>query len=97
MPALGGELIDFLLQRRRPSEPATVLRGGPAGRLEPLAAIYEPAALAAIEAALDAGELSVTRLLEVLPAQVVEVPAALAGQLVNVNTPADLEALGPEA
>lgn len=90
MPSLGGRVLDLLLENRRPDRPATVLRNGVTGRLEPLAAIYEPRAAGPIEKALDAGAFSITALLESIDAPVVDVPAELAGQLANVNTPREL-------
>jgi len=94
MPALSGELLDLLLEQRDAALPASVLRGA-GGRLEPLAAVYEPSALAHIENAFDTGAhsgaaLSITRLLESIGAHAIDVPARLAGELTNVNTPEDL-------
>jgi len=93
MPALAGEAVDLLLENRRPEAPASALRNPQTGRLEPLAAVYEPRALADIERALDAGRLSATELLEAVGAHAIDVPAELADQLVNVNTPEDLQRL----
>ncbi len=93
MPALNGDLLDFLLEHRRPGKYATVLRNGQTGFLEPLAAVYEPRILEPIEQALDAGDRSVTKLLESAGAHGIEVPAQLAGALVNVNTPDELNVL----
>jgi molybdopterin-guanine dinucleotide biosynthesis protein A len=93
MPALTGDVLDFLLEHRRPEKYATVLRNGQTGFLEPLAAVYEPRILEPIEQALDAGERSVVKLLESAGAHGVEVPAELAAALVNVNTPDELNVL----
>ena len=93
MPALGGEVIDLLLECRRPERPVSALRSPAGGRLEPLVAVYEPGALGDIEKALDAGALAVRRLLESVGAHAIDVPESMAGQLANVNTPEDLEAL----
>lgn len=94
MPALGGEAVDLLLAGRRPDRPASALRHPATGRVEPLAAVYEPAALAEIERAIEAGELSARRLLESVAAHAIDVPARIADQLANVNTPEELRALG---
>jgi len=91
MPALGGELLDYLLEHRRPDRPVSALCHPVSGQLEPLAAVYEPQSLAAIEQALDAGRLSVRSLLESAGAHGIDLPPALAGQLANVNTPDDLK------
>jgi len=90
MPAMGGELIELLLEGRRADRPATALRISGAPRPEPLAAVYEPHILKRVEQALAAGAFSATDLLESVGAHVVEVPAGLAGQLANVNTPEEL-------
>ncbi len=93
MPALSADVLDFLLERRRPETCATVLRNRATGHLEPLAAVYEPQFLEKIEQALDAGRLSVVKLLESAGANEVEVPPELAHALVNVNTPEELDTL----
>jgi len=94
MPAFGGDLLGHLLAGRRRERPATVLVHPTTGRLEPLAAVYEAAAAPAIEQALAAGQRSVTAWLETCGAHSLAVPQRLAGQLANVNTPADFDALG---
>ncbi len=93
MPALAGEAVDLLLSERRADRPGSVFRNPATGKLEPLAAIYEPGALAGIERALAGEKLSAGETLRSLGAHVVEAPAALAGQLASVNTPEDLQAL----
>lgn len=74
----------------------TVLEGGASsavaadenGRIQPLCALYHRApALTACEALIDAEDLRVRRLPELLEATVVAAPK---GTLVNVNTPEDL-------
>jgi molybdopterin-guanine dinucleotide biosynthesis protein B len=90
MPALTGEAVDLLLAGRQPQRAASALRDPSSRRLEPLAAVYEPAAMDAIERALEKGELSAGELLASLGASGVEVPPETADQLRSVNTPEDL-------
>ena len=91
MPALSGETLDILLERRRKDKPASVLRQPATGRLEPMAAVYEPEALEGIEHALNSGALSATKLLESIGAHAIDVPSEIADNLCNVNTPEELE------
>jgi molybdopterin-guanine dinucleotide biosynthesis protein A len=93
MPLLAGEAVDLLLERRRPDRLATVPRNPATGRLEPLAAVYEHAALGPIERAIDTGNLSATALLKSIPIHELALPPELSGQLANVNTPEDLQRL----
>ena len=93
MPLLGGEVLEMLLERRELARPATAFRNPATGRIEPLAAIYELHALDGIERAVEAGALSVTAFLASAGAAVIDLPAKLAGQLANVNTPDDLAGL----
>ncbi len=94
MAALAGEAVDLLLEKRKPAQGATALRDPDSGRVQPLAAVYEPAALPEIQKALAAGRLSATEILTALRAHLVEVPAEIAEQLANVNTPEDMDAMG---
>jgi len=91
MPALGGEVLDMLLSSRNRTAPATVLVNPNTGGVEPLAAIYEASALASIEQALAAERRGVRDWLAEAGATHVDVPSALAAQLVNVNTPEELQ------
>lgn len=93
MPFLAGEAVDLLLEHRRPGEGASALRNPRTGKLEPLAAVYEAEVLPEIEQALAAGKLSAGELLRSLGAHEIDVPAGIAGQLANVNTPEDLTAM----
>ena len=97
MPLLGREVADLLLRQRRPGSAATALRNPQTNRLEPLAAVYELAALETIERAIDAGRLAVTELLEALGARELTAPPEIAEQLLNVNTPEELRRIEPEA
>ena len=91
LPALGADVIDGLLEGRQRDAAASAVRNPSTGRVEPLMAVYEPDVLAEVERALDAGRRSATALLEAVGAHVVEIDPSLAGQLVNVNTPGDLD------
>jgi len=90
MPALDGRMLDLLLAGRDAEAPATVPVHPRSGRLEPLCAIYEAAALTSVQAALDAGRLSVTDWLSAAGARRLAVPEELAGAMESVNTPQDL-------
>ncbi|MHC4948993.1 MAG: molybdenum cofactor guanylyltransferase [Planctomycetota bacterium] len=70
--------------------PATVLRVAGEDAPRPLPARLTTAALPVVRRRLDAGRRSVRGLVAALPARVVEVPAAAAAALANVNTPEDL-------
>lgn len=94
MPVAGGGLLDWLLGARDRGAAATIAVDPVAALPEPLAAIYEPEALAGIEQALDRGRLSVQDWLAEAPVKFIEVPPELARELFNVNTPEDLDALG---
>jgi len=93
MPAAGGDLLDYLLAQRNPRAAATVLFDARSQRLQPLFGIYESQARQSIEEALDSGRLRVADWLTAAGAHRVPVPGELAGQLANVNTPAELEAI----
>jgi hypothetical protein len=90
---MAGEALDLLLKGRRPDRLASALVNPTSGRLEPLAAVYEPDALEEVERALKAGHLSPTDLLRSLQAHEIETPAEMAHQLMNVNTPRQLKAI----
>lgn len=83
---LAGPLLDRLLE----APPGTPVVGvDPAGRAQPLCARYPRArALAAADRLLGAGALAAHGLLDALDAVRIE---AHADELLNVNTPADLE------
>ena len=93
MPLLGGEVLELLLERRDPARAATAFRNSATGRIEPLATIYELHSLEQIEQTLEAGSLSATAFLASAGAAVINLPAELASQLANVNTPDDLAQL----
>lgn len=90
MPWLDAALLRDLLDRARSATP------GPAavvprvdGRAEPLHAVWCPAALPAVSAALDAGRLAVHQVLTGLPVVWVDLPPRRA--LASVNAPEDLD------
>ena len=93
MPLVGGELLDHLLAGRDRAASATMLVNPGTGRIEPIAAIYEPHALGSIQQALDSGELSAADWLLAAGAQRLNVPHELTDQLTNANTPAEFEAI----
>ena len=97
MPVLGGEVLDLLLSNRDRTAPATVLVNPSTGGVEPLVAVYEASALASVEQALSAGRRGVRDWLAEAEATRVDVPPALAGQLVNVNTPEELQQIRTQA
>ena len=94
MPFVTAELLRLIRDRGR-DEPFAAVPQGPGG-LEPFCATYTPACLPVIEAALDAGELRMSTVLERLPSltripvaeiSVVGDPSRL---FFNVNDAADL-------
>ncbi len=93
LPHLTTEAVDWLIERRAPGRRA-ILPTGPSGRIEPLLAVYEPHARAAVEELVARGEHA-PRCLSGLPGVFSpEVPPHLARAWINVNHPADLEELG---
>ena len=93
MPALGGPLLDHLLAARDRAAPATALVNPAEDRWEPLAAIYEPHALPALEKAIETGRLSLTDWLVEARARSAPIPPALADQAAGANTPEELQAI----
>jgi len=88
-----------LLAAARTPEAQAVLTLDPAGRPQPLAALYHTCLLQHVTALLDSGERRLRR--AALPDTTVMVPfmeveAVCPGALHNVNTPADLLALGEQ-
>ncbi|HET6427564.1 MAG TPA: molybdopterin-guanine dinucleotide biosynthesis protein B [Phycisphaerae bacterium] len=93
MPAVSGDLLDYLLGGRDPGAAASVPWNPKTGMLEPLFAVYEPQSLPSIEQALHSGRLSVTDWLSSEGAHRLLVPDELGDQMANVNTPEDLDAM----
>ena len=88
MPLIKSDAINWLLGERRSS--ASMVLPNIDGRIEPLLALYEPAALALLEAAVDAGELAPRHMARHDSVRCVEPPAQLRPRWFNANTPADL-------
>ena len=86
MPLVTPELVRRLAGEDADGAPAVVPRAG--GRLQPLLARYEAAALPALRAA--APDAPLTAVVEALGPRVVELPDE--GPFLNVNTPADVAA-----
>jgi molybdopterin-guanine dinucleotide biosynthesis protein A len=90
MPAVDTKILDTLAAARAVDLDAVVF-AGPAG-LEPTCALYRTALAATVTAALDAGERALHTFVTRQRCQRLNVPAALAPQLSNINTAEDLEA-----
>lgn len=88
LPCLTAEAFAWLLDRER-GEHGCVTRS--AGNLEPLFAIYRRAVEPPARERLARGERSLQRLLHDGEFTVHDLPARLAGVLLNVNTPAELD------
>ncbi|HET8945852.1 MAG TPA: molybdenum cofactor guanylyltransferase [Candidatus Polarisedimenticolia bacterium] len=91
LPLLPAEVVAFLVDGLS-GAPAVVPRA--LGKLQVLAAAYGPSAVAAIDAALAAGETSVQGAVAALEPRIVEMDALAAWgderMFLNVNTPEDL-------
>jgi molybdenum cofactor guanylyltransferase len=88
-------LLTFILEHcENGANHAVAIRS--AGHLQPLCAAYHRGLLPEIESRLQAGELSIHRLLERVSTRIIEEQELLAGgfrneMLLNVNTQEDLE------
>lgn len=93
MPLAGPEWLRALLAQCGPSSGAAFVHDG---LVEPLAAVYPGAALAALGAALEEGNLSLQSLTRRLEAagllRLVPLPPGLAPGTANLNSPAELRA-----
>ncbi len=94
LPAVGPEAVAWLVGQRRPGRRA-VLPRLPAGRVEPLLAVYEPHAAAVLEALAARGRLAPRELAGAPGVATPEPPPELAGAWADVDTPGDLHRLGP--
>jgi molybdopterin-guanine dinucleotide biosynthesis protein A len=95
LPFLRAPTLEFLRARRDPQRIATAFRSGSDGQPEPLCAIYEPGALAAVEDWIAQGQRCPRAFLahhDVAhhDVQLLELPEARV--LENINTPADYAA-----
>lgn len=83
LPRLEAATLEGLLQARDPASPATAFVHAD-GQPEPLCALWEPAALAALATQVAAGDASPRRVLQRLPVRWLPAPPHV---LDNVNTP----------
>ncbi|RYY64695.1 MAG: molybdenum cofactor guanylyltransferase [Chitinophagaceae bacterium] len=86
LPLVGREAVQLLVDQRDPAALATCFCHQD-GRLEPLAAIWEPAAAPLLEDARAAGHYGLQALL--LAGRVERVPVPFTEWLLNANTPAE--------
>lgn len=92
LPLLDAATLQHLIARRDPARAATAFRSSRDGLPEPLCAIWEPATAAPLAAALEAGRHCPRTFLLQSDTLLLDQPRA--DSLDNVNTPADLEAVG---
>jgi molybdopterin-guanine dinucleotide biosynthesis protein A len=90
LPFLRAPTLEYLIARRDARALATAFRSSTDGEPEPLCAIYEPAALAALERWIAADQRCPRSFLAQHPTLLLELPQAHA--LDNINTPADYAA-----
>jgi molybdopterin-guanine dinucleotide biosynthesis protein A len=95
LPLLDAPTLQNLIARRDPARLATAYRSSHDGLPEPLCAIYEPGAAAAIEAWLATGENCPRKFLIQSDTLLLDQPNPQS--LDNVNTPADLAAASSNA
>lgn len=91
MPRIPAALLRELLVMT--GAPATVLRVEGEERFRSLPARFSSSGLATVRTALDANRRAVHGVIEMLGPAIVEVPSSMLGRLVNVNTPAEFDAL----
>src|SRR5262249_2853314 len=95
LPFLTSEFLALLCQKQRSGAAHVTVPLDAEGRLQPLAATYDHACLAAVEGQLAAGRLKVDRLFDLVPTQqfafadFAHLPGA-AQIFVNLNSPEDL-------
>jgi molybdenum cofactor guanylyltransferase len=95
MPFIDPGLLTHIVHRAR-GAPYAVIPEGPSG-LEPFCAVYQPACLPLLEAALDAGDFRLRAFLRALPAATVMPLSEISPfgdprrLFFNVNTPLDLD------
>jgi len=86
LPFIDEESLVMLTEARSPLSRATAFRH-PSGVLEPVCAVWEPSARAAVADRVAAGDRSLRRVLEAGPTTVLTPPVP--GALASVNTPAE--------
>ena len=94
LPLVSSALLEFIAESCDQGNDAVTVRLG--GHFQPLCAAYHQRLLPEIESRLEAGELSIHRLLEVARTRIMDeeelLSAGFPGEmLLNVNTPEDLE------
>lgn len=94
MPRITDAAVRWLIARRTPS--AIAVMPTVAERIEPLLAVYEPAALAAIELLARSGRFALHALATRADVDAPGVPADLIACWSNVNTPDDYRALSTD-
>lgn len=95
-PLLNEQALSLLLRMREARKPETLVtlfRHEPSGRKESLVAVYEPGALAYLEAGIARDLLKLSRLVPENRCAFVPVPLELENVFFNVNTPEELRAV----
>ncbi|MEM0993172.1 MAG: NTP transferase domain-containing protein [Bacteroidota bacterium] len=89
-PLIDESTLKQLINARNTAKQATIFQHPESRYLEPLLAIYEPSAFAAIRVAFESGQKSLRKILNELEVQIV-IPNQ-PNKLVNANTPAQRDA-----
>jgi len=92
LPLLDGDAVAWLLGQRTPGRWAVLPRTAD-GRLEPLAAVYEPQARPLLEGLAARGVVAPRRIAEHAKVATPQIPGSVERALRNVNTSTDLGAL----
>lgn len=90
MPRLDEAALRWLNEEFSRSSAACGLAVSRDGRFEPLFSVYSPELLGLIDRSLEAGRLSLSRLIARAEFDQVELPEELAKKLLNINTPEEL-------
>ena len=93
MPLLHPDTLEWLLRQFESAESEHGLATTREGRVEPLLTIYRCACLKLIDGMLEDGERALRRLISRGDFDKAEAPPEVAGHLLNINTPEELEAL----
>lgn len=91
MPFVTASMVEWLLEHYDAGADAIVPRHGKS--IEPLFAIYEQSFLPAAEAAIEAGQYALHRVLEKATLRLVDIPGhfSMEREFANINTPEDYE------